>query len=115
MMKIFLNPNRYKIMKKLSLFLSLLILLFGASAFAQTKGKYTSLFSEEKLKSTIKFLSDDKFEGRAPGSKGGEAAAQYIADELKKIGVKPANNGSYFQPVTLGFRQSESGNDFKCR
>jgi hypothetical protein len=52
------------------------------SIFAQTSGKYTSLFNEEKVKSTIKFLSDDGFEGRAPGSRGGELAAKYIANQF---------------------------------
>ena len=78
-----------------------LILLFCSILFAQTNGKYTSLFSEEKLKSTIKFLADDGFEGRAPGSRGGELAAKYIANRLEMIGIKPGNNGSYFQPVSL--------------
>lgn len=71
------------------------------SVFAQTSGKYTNLFSEEKIKSTIKFLSDDGFEGRAPGSRGGELAAKYIANQLEMTGIKPGNNGSYFQPVAL--------------
>lgn len=75
--------------------------LFTAFAFAQTNGKYTNLFSEQKLKSTVKFLSDDGFEGRAPGSRGGELAAKYIANQLEMLGIKPANNGSYFQPVSL--------------
>jgi Zn-dependent M28 family amino/carboxypeptidase len=79
----------------------LLVLLVCSAIFAQTKGKYTNLFDEAKIKSNIKYISDDKFEGRAPGSPSGEAAAQYIADELKRIGVKPAVNGSYFQPVSL--------------
>ncbi len=87
-------------MKK-SFLASLLVLTFCAVSFAQTKGNYTNLFNEAKIKSDIKELADDKYEGRAPGSKSGEEAAQYIADELKKIGVKPANNGSYFQPVSL--------------
>src|SRR6476620_8613252 len=79
----------------------LLVAALCVSAAAQTKGKYTNLFSEEKIKANIKTLSDDKYEGRAPGSPSGEAAAQYIADQLKSIGVKPGNKGSYFQPVSL--------------
>lgn len=43
--------------------------------------------------------SDDAFEGRGPGTKNGEAAAQWIADEMKRIGLKPGNHGSYFQRV----------------
>jgi Zn-dependent M28 family amino/carboxypeptidase len=46
-----------------------------------------------------KAVADDAFEGRGPGSKNGEAAAQWIADELKRVGVKPGNRGSYFQNV----------------
>ncbi|GAA0538331.1 Zn-dependent M28 family amino/carboxypeptidase [Rhizomicrobium palustre] len=46
-----------------------------------------------------KAISDDAFEGRGPGTAAGEASAQWIADELKRIGVKPANKGSYFQTV----------------
>ncbi len=46
-----------------------------------------------------KAISDDAFEGRGPGTKNGEAAAQWIADEMKRIGLKPGFHGSYFQPV----------------
>ena len=46
-----------------------------------------------------KALADDVFEGRGPGTKPGEASAQWIADELKRIGIKPGNHGSYFQNV----------------
>ena len=80
---------------------ALLIFLAGWTTAAQTRGKYINLFSEEKLKSTVKFLSDDGFEGRAPGSRGGELAAKFIANQLEMIGIKPGNNGSYFQPVSL--------------
>ncbi|MBV9548290.1 MAG: M28 family peptidase [Alphaproteobacteria bacterium] len=44
-------------------------------------------------------ISDDAFEGRGPGTINGEAAAAWIADELKRIGIKPGNHGSYFQTV----------------
>lgn len=44
-------------------------------------------------------ISDDAFEGRGPGTVNGEAAAQWIADEMKRIGLKPGNHGSYFQKV----------------
>ncbi|MEZ5347284.1 MAG: M28 family peptidase [Pyrinomonadaceae bacterium] len=62
---------------------------------------YTKYFSENDLRSTVKFLSDDGFEGRAPGSRGGELAAKYIANRMQLAGIKPGNNGSYFQPVPL--------------
>ena len=86
---------------KITVLAGLIILISTMSAFAQTKGKYVNLFDEAKIKSNIKTISDDKYEGRAPGSAGGEAAAQYVADELKRVGVKGANSGSYFQPVAF--------------
>lgn len=46
-------------------------------------------------------LADDKYEGRGPGTVAGEAAAQWIADEMKRIGLQPGPDGSYFQTVEM--------------
>jgi len=46
-----------------------------------------------------KALADDAFKGRWPGAPEGEAAAQWIADEMKRLGLAPGNRGSYFQEV----------------
>jgi Zn-dependent M28 family amino/carboxypeptidase len=49
-----------------------------------------------------KTLSSDAFEGRAPGTRGEQLATNYLADELKKVGLKPGNtDGTYFQKVPL--------------
>ena len=49
-----------------------------------------------------KELADDKYEGRAPGTPAGEAAAQWIADEFKRVGALPGNpDGTYFQTVEM--------------
>jgi Zn-dependent M28 family amino/carboxypeptidase len=47
----------------------------------------------------VKALADDRFAGRGPGTEKGEAAADWIATEMKRIGLKPGNKGSYFQDV----------------
>ncbi len=50
----------------------------------------------------IKVLGSDKFEGRAPGSKGEEESVNYITAQFKKLGLKPGNpNGTYTQEVPL--------------
>jgi len=50
----------------------------------------------------IEKLSSDEFQGRAPSTPGGQAASQYIADEMKSAGLSPAGeNGTYFQSVDL--------------
>ncbi len=46
-------------------------------------------------------LADDKYEGRGPGTVAGEASAQWIADEMARIGLQPGNDGSYFQTVEM--------------
>lgn len=89
-------------MNKKVFFMLSLIYVCSICIFAQTKGKYTNLFSERKIKATIKFLSDDGFEGRAPGSRGGELAAKFIASRLENYGLRGAGaDGSFFQPVAL--------------
>ncbi|HZH34764.1 MAG TPA: M28 family peptidase, partial [Pyrinomonadaceae bacterium] len=78
-----------------------MIILLTASALPQAKDM-TALFDANTLRSHIKFLSDDMLEGRAPGSRGGELAAKYIAAQLERVGVRGAGaNGSFFQPVGL--------------
>ena len=49
--------------------------------------------------SRTKALADDRFEGRGPGTKNGEAAADWISTEMQRLGLKPGANGSYFQDV----------------
>jgi Zn-dependent M28 family amino/carboxypeptidase len=46
-----------------------------------------------------KALSHDAFKGRMPGSTEGEHAAKWIADEMKLVGVKGGNDGSFYQVV----------------
>ncbi len=53
----------------------------------------------QDLSARDKAISDDAFQGRGPGTVAGEAASQWIADEMKRIGLTPGNHGSYFQPV----------------
>ena len=54
------------------------------------------------MRARIKFLSDDRLEGRGTGARGGEIAAQYLASELEAMGLKGAGpNGSFFQQVSL--------------
>jgi hypothetical protein len=42
----------------------------------------SSQISEDRLRAHIKFLSDDRLEGRGTGARGGELAALYIAEQV---------------------------------
>lgn len=61
----------------------------------------SSKFDGEKMRQRVIRLSADDFEGRGPGTAGGKRAAQFIADEMKAVGVKPGNGKSYFQNVSM--------------
>ncbi|MCS6885894.1 MAG: M20/M25/M40 family metallo-hydrolase [Acidobacteriota bacterium] len=43
----------------------------------------------------VKVLSSDEFEGRRSGTRGCEQAAEYIASEFRKLGLKPVGEGYY--------------------
>ncbi len=56
----------------------------------------------EKIRAHVRFLSLDLLEGRGPGTRGAELAAEYIATQFALSGLQPAgDNGSYFQKVPL--------------
>ena len=56
----------------------------------------------EKIRAHVKFLSDDLLEGRGPGLRGSEIAAQYIATQFALYGLKPGgDNGTYLQQINF--------------
>ena len=62
----------------------------------------TATASASDISRRIERLASDEFEGRAPSTPGGQAASQYIADEMAAAGLAPAGeNGTFFQPVQL--------------
>ncbi len=87
-------------------FASLLLLVF-ASLAAQAQPtlppaaeKAMNSIDPERIRATVKYLSDDSFEGRGTGQKGGDRAADWIAAQFKSYGLTPAgDNGTYFQNV----------------
>src|SRR5574341_2437602 len=52
----------------------------------------------------VEQLADDKMEGRATGSEGHRQAAEYVAREFERAGLKPAGTSGWFQPVRLRTR-----------
>ncbi len=56
----------------------------------------------EKIRAHVRFLANDLLEGRGPGTRGGQLAAEYIATQFALAGARPAGeNGTYFQKVPL--------------
>ena len=85
-----------------ALITSTLVLGVGSLTVISQRRATTSQIDENALRAHIKFLSDDKLEGRGTGARGGELAAQYLAAQLEAMGLKgPGPNGSFFQQVSL--------------
>ncbi|CAN5797252.1 M28 family metallopeptidase [soil metagenome] len=55
----------------------------------------------QTLKDVTKTLSSDAFEGRAPATPAEDKTTAYIVERFKAAGLKPGNNGSWFQDVPL--------------
>jgi Zn-dependent M28 family amino/carboxypeptidase len=47
----------------------------------------------------VKFLADDKLEGRDTGSRGEREAEKYAVEQLTKAGAEPAGVNGFYQPV----------------
>jgi len=63
-------------------------------------------FSAETYLEHIRFLASDELEGRRPGSEGIRRTDEYIAEQFREIGLKPAGeDGSYFQSFELPGRK----------
>lgn len=58
--------------------------------------------SADRIRAHVRFLASDLLEGRGPGQRGGELAAEYLATQFMLDGLKPGgDNGSYLQRVPL--------------
>jgi hypothetical protein len=59
----------------------------------------------ERWWSHVKFLADDKLEGRNTGSEGHRVAARYVAEQFERLKMKPAGTDGYIQPVKFDTRE----------
>lgn len=70
----------------------------GSNAAAAATREITA----DLMRSYVRELSDDKYEGRGPGSRGDVAARKYLVGELSKLGLEPgAADGTWEQPFDL--------------
>jgi Zn-dependent M28 family amino/carboxypeptidase len=71
------------------------------SAPAAAPATYKSTFANSgaDFAERLKKLSSDEFEGREPGTLGERLTTAYLKDQFERMGLKPGNNGSWFQSV----------------
>jgi hypothetical protein len=87
-----------------------LILLTAFALATPVLAQGRSAFSVETIRNHIEYLSSDALRGRGSGDKGNQQAAQYVAQEFAKYGLKPLgtrrqndlkapmDGSGYFQP-----------------
>jgi hypothetical protein len=79
-------------MKRFVLALALLAGTLGAVDYAAEGDRWWS---------HVLYLADDKLEGRDTGTPGHRLAAEYVATQFERAGLKAAGTQGYFQPVQL--------------
>jgi Zn-dependent M28 family amino/carboxypeptidase len=69
---------------------------------APPAGPALSEINARSLTAHLKMLASDSFEGRAPATRGGQLASEYLATQLAVLGIEPAgDDGTYFQNVPI--------------
>ncbi|HEY1952355.1 MAG TPA: M28 family peptidase [Gemmatimonadaceae bacterium] len=80
---------------------ALAMLVSPALAAAQNSASAAAITSRE-IDAHLRFLASDMLEGRAPATRGGRIAEEYIATELQAFGVAPGvGDTSYYQRVPI--------------
>jgi len=68
----------------------------GKSVPEVTDSEFEALYRKD-----LALLASDEFQGRLPGSPGGEKTVNFLVESFKSMGLEPGNNGSYLQEVKL--------------
>jgi len=73
-----------------------------ASGVLLAEKSHAPKIDPQRMSQIVKYLSSDALEGRGTGQPGGDASANWIAEQFKSYGLKPAGaNGTYFQDVPM--------------
>ena len=117
-------------MKILTLLFSALLFYYNANSQDTTS---VSFISKTNLMKTDTYLASKELKGRLSGSKGYYKAAEFMAEEFSKLGLKPLGNKNYFQNFKIEYneiiapckftlienkkmqKQYKLGKDFVCR
>ncbi|MCK5222464.1 MAG: hypothetical protein KAR14_12840, partial [Candidatus Aminicenantes bacterium] len=91
----------------ISIAISMIIVSCGKSnptgqnlTFAEKIRNEVDGLSKIEMQSIFQFMGDDLFEGRSPGTRGGDLAEKYVRSILKILGIEPLGK-DYLQPFKL--------------
>lgn len=90
--------------------------VYTASVLAQSEAipaetqRVARTVRPDAIRNHMRILANDSLRGRKPGTKGFDMAADYVTNQLKALGLKPAGeNNSYRQDVPLRRWQVQEG------
>ena len=98
-------------------------LVSGAAALAAGKWEYKPSAAERRalaaitpasLQAHLSFLSADPLEGRGAGTTGLDVAAEYVAAQFRRAGLKAAGDDGFFQ-TTPRIRLTPTADGYRCR
>ena len=69
------------------------------------------LIEKDALRGHVEWLADDERKGREAGTPEYDASAKYVSNFLLNLGVEPAGEGGWFQPVPLITYQIDTENN----
>lgn len=102
-------------MKRLGTFLSIVFVCISAAsaqnAVSPAAQKAMNAIDAEKIRATVKYLSDDALQGRGTGQKGGDMAADWIAAQFKSYGLAPAGDQGTYSASQFLWRDNRSQAD----
>ena len=68
----------------------------------ESEGQKLDQAALKQITYDIKYMSSDEMGGRQPGTPGIKLCEDYIVAEYKKAGLKPLEDGTYFQEMEVG-------------
>src|SRR5689334_25255027 len=70
----------------------------GRSPAGAGPGAREAAISAAEAKGVVEWLADPARTGRGVGTPGNAAAAAYLADHMKALGLEPGGDGGFLQP-----------------
>ncbi len=75
----------------------MLLAAAASAALAPEESRLASAVSADLLRAHVSFLASDALEGRDTPSRGLDTAAEYLASQFRRLGLKPGAGQSFFQ------------------
>jgi len=88
--------NAYKRTYWIPLLTAVTVVAYAATDFTAEGNRWWSY---------IEYLASDSLQGRGLGTEGFAKGSDYVAEQFRKAGLKPAGTSGYFQPIPFDVRE----------